>query len=128
VSESKKEMEKEPAKNLGDRIQRCRRSLGMTKAQLASSAELARAPVSRYEAKQTEDMSVKTLKKMTHALGVSADYLAGRREDKVYFKNPRLQKLIKNMRDLERKDLQCLHKMYLFILENHHPLSEKSKL
>lgn len=59
------------------------------------------------------------LKKLTHALGVSADYLAGRREDEVYFRSPRLQKLIKNMRDLERKDLECLHKMYLFLLENH---------
>ncbi len=124
---SEKEMEKEPPKNLGDRIRRCRRSLGMTKAQLALSAELPRAPVSRYEGKKTKDMSVKTLKKLTHALGVSADYLAGRREDKVYFKNPHLQKLIKNMRDLELKDLQCLHKMYLFILENHQSLPEKSK-
>ncbi len=106
-------------KNLADRIRRCRRSLGITKAQLASSAELSRAPVSRYEGKQSKDMSIKTLKKLTHALGVSADYLAGRREDEVYFRNPRLQKLIKNMRDLERKDLQYLHKMYLFLLENH---------
>lgn len=81
MSESEKKMEKEPAKNLAERIRRCRRSLGMTKAQLASSAELPRAPVSRYEGKQTKDMSVKTLKKLTHALGVSADYLAGRRED-----------------------------------------------
>lgn len=124
---SEKGTEKGPPKNLGDRIRRCRRSLGMTKAQLASSAELPRAPLSRYEGRKTKDMSVKTLKKLTHALGVSADYLAGRREDKVYFKNPRLQKLIKNMKYLEQKDLQCLHKMYLFLLENHHPLSEKSK-
>jgi transcriptional regulator with XRE-family HTH domain len=98
----------------------------MTKAQLASSAELPRAPMTRYEGKQNKDMSAKTVKKLAYALGVSADYLAGRREDQVYFKNPRLQKLIKNMRDLERKDLQCLHKMYLFILENHQPQSKKS--
>ncbi len=127
MSTFEKEVRKEAGKNLADRIKRCRRALGMTKAQLASNAELARAPVSRYEGKQTEDMSVKTLKKLTHALGVSADYLAGRREDKVYFKNPRLQKLIKNMKDLDRKDLQCLHKMYLFLLENYHSLAEKSK-
>jgi len=109
----------ESEKNLADRIKRCRRALGMTKAQLASHAELPRAPISRYEGKQTKDMSVKSLKKLTQALGVSADYLAGRGEEEVYFQNPRLQRLIKNMRNLERKDLQCLHKMYLFLLENH---------
>lgn len=125
--ESEKEVGEGSEKNLAERIQRCRRSLGMTKAQLASSAELSRAPVSRYESKQTKDVSVKTLKKLTRALGVSADYLAGCCEEEAYFRNPHLRKLMKNMRELERKDLQCLHKMYLFLLENHRFSSEKSK-
>jgi len=125
VIASEKEAGKESTKNLADRLRRCRHALGMTKAQLASSAELPRAPMTRYEGKQDKGMSAKTLKKLIYALGVSADYLAGRREEEVYFRNPRLQKLIKNMRDLERKDLQCLHKMYLFLLENHRLLPKK---
>lgn len=127
MTESRKETGKKSTEDLADRIRRCRRALGVTKAKLAASAELPRAPVSRYESKQTKNMSFRILKKLTHAFGVSADYLVGRREDEVYFQNPRLQKLIKNMRDLEREDLQCLHKMYLFLLENHRLMSEKPK-
>lgn len=104
---------------LADRVGRCRRALGMTKAQLAKSAGLPRAPVTRYEGKQTKDMSVRILKKLAAALGVSADYLAGRHEDEAYFRNPRLQKLMKRMRTLKPDDLKCMHELYLFILEKH---------
>ena len=107
----------ESTKPLADRIQRCRRALGMTKAQLALSASLPRAPVSRYERKQTKNMSVRILKELTNALGVSADYLAGRREDEAYFQNPRLRKLMKRMRTLEPNDLEWMHELYLFLLE-----------
>ena len=90
----------------------------MTKAQLASNAKLPRAPVSRYEKGRTKVMSVRTLKKLARALGVSADYLAGRREDEAYFRNPRLQKLIKSLKELKEDDLQWVHELYFFFLEN----------
>jgi hypothetical protein len=31
------------------------------------------------------------------------------------------------MRELEREDLRCLHKMYLFLLENHRLVLEKHR-
>ena len=102
---------------LADRVQRSRRALGMTKAELASSAKLPRAPISRYEKKQTKDMSLRILKKLANALGVSADYLAGHREDEAYFRNPRLQKLIKSLKELKEDDLEWMHELYLFLLE-----------
>ena len=119
MNESFKKTGSEPQKTLADRVQRCRRALNMTKAQLASSAGLPRAPMTRFEKKQNQDMSADTLKKLTHALGVSADYLAGRREEEAYFRNPQLQKLIKNMKRLKAEDLQCIHELYLFLLEKH---------
>ena len=119
MTESVKKVENKSKETLADRVQRCRNAMGMTKSQLASSAKLPRAPVSRYEGKQTKDMSVRTLKKLTSALGVSADYLAGRREDEAYFRNPRLQKLIKSMKELKEDDLQCMHELYLFLLQKH---------
>ena len=119
MNESFKKTENKSQGTLADRVQRSRCALGMTKAQLASSAGLPRAPMTRFEKKQNKDMSVDTLKKLTDALGVSADYLAGRREEEAYFRNPRLQKLIKNMKLLKTDDLQCIHELYLFLLEKH---------
>ena len=116
---SAKKAGNESQETLADRVQRSRRALGMTKAKLALSAKLPRAPVSRYERKRSKDMSVRILKKLSNALGVSADYLAGRREDEAYFRNPRLQKLIKSMKELKENDLQWLHELYLFLLEKH---------
>ena len=119
MARSVKKAGNEAQETLADRVQRSRRALGMTRAQLASSAKLPRAPVSRYENKQTKDMSVRILGKLANALGVSADYLAGRREDEAYFRNPRLQRLIKSMKGLKEDDLQCMHELYLFLLEKH---------
>lgn len=62
-------------------------------------------------------MSASTLKKLTRALGVSADHLAGRREDGSYFRNPHLQKLMQTMKQLEPDDLQWMHEFYLFLLK-----------
>ena len=118
MNESFKKTENEQQGTLADRVQRCRHALKMTKAQLASSAGLPRAPMTRFENKQNKDMSMDTLKKLTNALGVSADYLAGRGEE-AYFRNPQLQKLIKNIKQLKAEDLQCIHELYLFLLENH---------
>ena len=119
MNESFKKRGDELRGTLAGRVQRCRHALGMTKAQLASSAGLPRAPMTRYEKKQNKDMSMDTLKKLTDALGVSADYLAGRRKEEAYFRNPRLQKLIKSMKQLKADDLQCIHEFYLFFLEKH---------
>ena len=108
---------KKSVTTLADRVKRCRRALGVSKAQLALSAGLPRAPVSRYEQSRSKGMSLKILKKLSSALGVSADYLVGRAEDEAYFRNPHLQKLIKRIKELETDDLQWLHELYLFLLE-----------
>lgn len=89
----------------------------MTKARLAADAKLARAPISRYERKQTKNLSARSLAKLSQALGVSADYLAGRSDDEAFFLNPHLRKLMKDLSCLEPRCLKCLHQLYLFLLD-----------
>ncbi len=62
-------------KELGERLRQCRRLLGLTQAELASSAGLTQASVSHYESGKIE-IRLGALVALARALGIPATALA----------------------------------------------------
>lgn len=102
--------------SIGTRIKQYREALGLTKAELAVKVGLPRAPITRYE-KKGDVPSPEVIRKLVGALGVSADYLLGRMEDKEFFKNPALRILINDIKNLPPVSIDLMCKFYCLLLE-----------
>ncbi len=70
---------------VAERIGRCRKALGMSKANLAKQAGLPRATITHIEQRRSNGLSTITLVKIADALNVSADFLLGRNSRKFRF-------------------------------------------
>jgi transcriptional regulator with XRE-family HTH domain len=64
---------------IGQRIRRARQSKGWTQAELGFRARLRETTICRYELGH-QTPNIKNLSRIADALGVSVDYLLGRRE------------------------------------------------
>jgi len=66
---------------LGDKIKSRREQLGLTQRELAKQVGMNQSRISEVESGERKQMSLKNLRAMARALGVSADYLIGTWED-----------------------------------------------
>jgi transcriptional regulator with XRE-family HTH domain len=64
-------------KLIGERVQRRRKTLGMTQDQLEATSGVPQGSISRIERGVAESIQAATLLRFAQALGVSADYLLG---------------------------------------------------
>ena len=64
-------------KLIGERVQRRRKTLGMTQDQLEAASGVPQGSISRIERGVAETIQAATLLRFAQALGVSADYLLG---------------------------------------------------
>jgi transcriptional regulator with XRE-family HTH domain len=69
--------------DLGMKIRHRREQLGLSQAELARALGITQARISEWESGARTQMSLKNLRSMARALGVSADYLIGTWEDDV---------------------------------------------
>lgn len=67
---------------VAQRIAKCRRMRGMSKADLAKRACLPRATITHIEQRRSNGLSTITLVKIADALNVSTDFLLGRNRRK----------------------------------------------
>jgi transcriptional regulator with XRE-family HTH domain len=73
-------MDEQAQQQLGERIHILRRRRGLTSAALAKQVGTARATISRLENTRKPQVSFDLLIRIADVLGVSLDYLAGRKE------------------------------------------------
>ena len=67
--------------DLGTKIRHRREQLGLSQADLAQLMDIAQGRISEWESGARSQMSLKNLRSLARALGVSADYLIGTWED-----------------------------------------------
>lgn len=67
--------------HMGDKIKSRREQLGLTQRELAKKVGMNQSRISEVESGERKQMSLKNLRAMARALGVSADYLIGTWED-----------------------------------------------
>jgi transcriptional regulator with XRE-family HTH domain len=67
--------------DLGTKIRHRREQLGLSQADLAQLMHIAQGRISEWESGARTQMSLKNLRSLARALGVSADYLIGTWED-----------------------------------------------
>ena len=66
---------------LGERIRKARLRYGMSQAELARRIKVSLNTMNKIEAGETPDPRASRIKAIADVLGVSADYLLGRKED-----------------------------------------------
>ena len=66
---------------LSERLQYSRRAAGLTQKGLERASGVPQGTISRIELGRSDETSTGTLKKLALALGVSADYLLGLKDD-----------------------------------------------
>jgi transcriptional regulator with XRE-family HTH domain len=74
-------MDEQAWQQLGERIHIIRRRQGLSSKELAERVGTARATISRLENTKKPQVSFDVLVRIAEALGVSLDYLAGRKDD-----------------------------------------------
>src|SRR5262245_8702598 len=62
---------------LGERVLLSRRRAGLTQQELAEAVRVTTTTIARLEQGRTQQISTRSLERMSRALGVSADYLLG---------------------------------------------------
>ena len=67
--------------DLGTKIRHRREQIGLSQADLAQLMHIAQGRISEWESGARSQMSLKNLRSLARALGVSADYLIGTWED-----------------------------------------------
>ena len=67
--------------DLGTKIRHRREQIGLSQADLAQLMHIAQGRISEWESGTRSQMSLKNLRSLARALGVSADYLIGTWED-----------------------------------------------
>lgn len=95
---------------IGNRIKRCRLALGMSKARLASKAGLSRPAITYYENRRVTP-TLKSLRKLADALGVTIDYLVGIEKDPGDSGDFKIQLLFKNINELNEREILLMEEM-----------------
>jgi transcriptional regulator with XRE-family HTH domain len=69
------------AESLGDRIRKVRDRYGMSQAELARRIKISKQALYQIESNKTPDPGVLKVKAIADVLGVSLDYLTGRKDE-----------------------------------------------
>lgn len=95
---------------IGERIKRCRLALGMSKARLAAKAGLSRPTITYYENRHTAP-TLRSLRKLADALGVTVDYLVGIEKDPKDSSDLKIRLLFKNIDELNAREILLMEEM-----------------
>jgi transcriptional regulator with XRE-family HTH domain len=101
---------KRVASGIGERIKCCRLALGMSKALLASKAGLTRPTITYYENRHSTP-TLRSLRKLADALGVSVDYLVGLERDPKHPGDLKIQLLFKNIDELNEREILLMEEV-----------------
>lgn len=92
------------------RIKRCRLALGLSKARLASKAGLSRPTITYYENRHATP-TLRSLRKLADALGVTVDYLVGIEKDPKDSGDLKMRLLFKNIDELNEREILLMEEM-----------------
>ncbi len=101
---------KQVISGIGSRIRRCRLALGISKARLASKAGLTRPTITYYENRNVSP-TLRSLKKLADALGVSVDYLVGLEKDPKHSGDFKIRLLFKDINELNEREILLMEEM-----------------
>ena len=102
-------MSRQVVLGIGERIKRCRSTLGMSKAKLAAKAGLTRASITYYENRDTKP-TLQSLKKLAEALGVSVDYLIGLEKGPKDTGDLKIRLLFQNIDKLDERAISLMQR------------------